>query len=93
MNEVTVIYSPQCPSNAHFIREIGEWSRPYGVALEAINVFEEHERAQEYLGDTPVGRTKHLFITVFIDGRWIPGHPGNPRFKDDFLRALEEETR
>jgi hypothetical protein len=60
--------------------------------LEAINVFEEHERSQKYLKKTPVGHTKHLFIAVF-DGRWIPGHPGNPRFKGDFLRDLEEETR
>ena len=89
MHKVTVIYSPQCPSNSHFIREIREWSREHGATMEAINVFEEHEEARKYLEKTPYGRTKHLFITAFIDGRWIPGHPGNPQFKDDFLRALE----
>ena len=91
MHKVTVIYSPQCPSNAHFVREIEDWSRSYGVSVESIDVFEEHERAQRLLENTPLGHLKHLFITVFIDGRWIPGHPGNPRFKGDFLRALEEE--
>lgn len=93
MRKLTVLYTPQCPSNAHFVREIEDWSRSYGVSVESIDVFEEHERAQRLLENTPVGHTKHLFITVFIDGRWIPGHPGNPRFKGDFLRALEEETR
>jgi hypothetical protein len=24
-----------------------------------------------------------------VDGRWVPGHPGNPRFRDDFVEALE----
>ncbi len=93
MHKVTVIYSPQCPSNPHFISEIREWSRPHGATVEAINVFEEHVEARKHLEKTPYGQSRHLFITAFIEGRWIPGHPGNPRFKEDFLRALEEETR
>ena len=93
MRKLTVIYTPQCPSNTHFIREMEDWSRPYGVSVEAIDVFEDHEKAHRLLENTPVEHTKHLFIAIFIDGRWIPGHPGNPRFKGDFLRALEEETR
>jgi hypothetical protein len=90
MRKLTVLYSPQCPSNAHFIREMGEWSRPYGATVEAINVFEDYEKALKHLENTPFGHTKNLFIAAFIDGRWIPGHPGNPQFKEDFMRALEE---
>jgi hypothetical protein len=89
MSEVTVVYSPQCPSNVHFINQMREWSRPYGVEFQAIDAFEEHERAAEYLKETPVGYTRHLFITVFVDGRWVPGHPGNPRFREEFIDALE----
>ena len=89
MREVTVVYSPQCPSNLHFINQMRELARPYGAEVEAIDAFEEHERAAEYLKETPIGRTRHLFITVYVDGRWVPGHPGNPRFRDDFVEALE----
>ena len=89
MKEVTVVYSPQCPSNIHFINQMRELARPYGAEVEAIDAFEEHERAAEYLKGTPIGHTRHLFITVFVDGRWVPGHPGNPRFRDDFVEALE----
>lgn len=90
MREVTVVYSPQCPSNIHFINQMREWAKPYGAEVEAIDAFEEHERAAEHLKGTPIGHTRHLFITVFVDGRWVPGHPGNPRFRDDFVEALEE---
>jgi hypothetical protein len=90
MKTVTVIYSPQCPSNTHFIREIKEWSRPYNVTFEIINIFEESEKALRYIQRTPIGYTKHLFITTFVDGRWVSGHPGNPQFRRDLLSVLEE---
>ena len=90
MRKVTVLHSPQCPSNAYFVREIAAASEARGAEVEAIDVFEEHERAKELMDGTPLGHTRHLFIAVFVDGRWIPGHPGNPRFKGDLLSALEE---
>ncbi len=87
-----MVYSPQCPSNVHFIREIEEWSKLYKTTVETINVFEESERAGKYIEKTPIGYTKHLFIAVFIDGKWIPSHPGNPQFGEDLLRSLKETT-
>jgi hypothetical protein len=29
MREVTVVYSPQCPSNIHFINQLREWAKLY----------------------------------------------------------------
>ena len=69
MREVTVVYSPQCPSNIHFINQMREWAKPYGAEVEAIDAFEEHERAAEHLKETPIGHTRHLFITVFVG--WV----------------------
>ncbi|UCH56793.1 MAG: hypothetical protein JSV18_05430 [Candidatus Bathyarchaeota archaeon] len=88
MRRLAIIFSPQCPANVYFIDKIREWAEPYGVDVKVINAFEDQERARTFLTRTRVGFDRHMFITVFIDDRWIPGHPGNPKFKQDLLKEL-----
>ncbi|RLI10781.1 hypothetical protein DRO42_00020 [Candidatus Bathyarchaeota archaeon] len=92
MKKLTIIYSPQCPWNTHFMGEITNWASSHDVEIEEIDVFEAYETAKTYLEKTTIGFTRHMFITVFVDGEWVPGHPGNPEFKTHLLKALGEAT-
>lgn len=88
MKKVTIIYSPQCPWNIHFMNNIEECITPYDVAVERVDIFDEYGRAKKLLDETTIGFDRHMFIAVFIDGEYVPGHPGNPEFKRELLKTL-----
>jgi hypothetical protein len=93
MSKITIVYTPQCPSNLHFIRQIREWSKPYGASVDAINIFGEYKRAKKFIDLINAGYTKHMFIIVFVDSQWVHRHPGNPQFREEFLKTLEIMTK
>jgi hypothetical protein len=39
--------------------------------------------------ESGVGSVRNLFIRVYLDGKLVPIHPGNPRFKEILTEALE----
>jgi NAD(P)H-flavin reductase len=87
--KLTVLYTPQCPSNLYFVKTIKEWAAPHSVEVEAINVNEEDEKARLLMEHSGVGRVRNLFIRVYMDGEIIPTHPGNPNFFETLNGALE----
>ena len=87
--KLTVLYTPQCPSNTYFVKAIKAMAAPYQAEVEAINVHEEHEKARTLMEETRVVSIRNLFIRVYLDGELIPIHPGNPRFKETLAEALE----
>jgi hypothetical protein len=89
---LTVLYTPQCPSNLYFVRTITEWAAPHGVEVEAVNVNEDYEKARDLMEDSGVGRVRNLFIRVYMDGGLIPTHPGNPNFFEILDETLEART-
>ena len=86
---VTVLYTPQCPSNLYFVRGIEEVAAAYDADVEIINVHEEHEKGRTLMEGSGVGVTRNLFIRVYLDGELFPIHPGNPRFEELLAGALE----
>jgi len=86
---LTVLYTPQCPGNAAFIRAITEMAEPYGADVEVIDVTAEPGRAGALMERWGFGRIRNLFIRVAVDGRLIETHPGNPRFMEELRGALE----
>ena len=89
---LTILYTPQCPSNLYFVRTIKDWAAPHGVEVEAVNVNENHERARALMEDSGVGRVRNLFIRVYMDGELVPTHPGNPNFFATLDEALVART-
>ena len=87
--KVTILYTPQCPSNLYFVEAIRGMVAPYPMEVEAVNIHEEHERAQTLMEESGVGSIRNLFIRVYLDGELIPIHPGNPRFREVLAEALE----
>ncbi len=87
--KVTVLYTPQCPSNLYFVKGIEEVAAPYQADVEIINVHEEYEKARTLMEASGVGVTRNLFIRVYLDGELLPIHPGNPRFNELLAGALE----
>jgi hypothetical protein len=85
--KVTILYTPQCPSNLYFVETIRGMAAPYPV--EAVNVHEEYEKVRELMEESGVGSVRNLFIRVYLDGKLVPIHPGNPRFKEILTEALE----
>jgi len=90
--KLTVLYTPQCPSNLYFVRTITEWAAPHGVVVEAVNVHEEYDRVEALMEYSGVGRVRNLFIRVYMDDVLIPTHPGNPNFFTALNEALEART-
>ena len=88
--KVTVLYTPQCPSNLYFVKGIEGVAAAYQADVEIINVHEEHEKARTLMEESGVGGTRNLFIRVYLDGELLPIHPGNPRFGELLAGALEE---
>jgi hypothetical protein len=70
-----------------------EWSKPYKASVELINVFDEYERAKKFMDLVQAGYTRHMFIVVFVNDQWGPIHPGNPRFREEFLMTMEIMTK
>ena len=87
--KVTVLYTPQCPSNLFFVKGIEEVAAPYDADVEIINVHEEHEKGRTLMEGSGVGVIRNLFIRVYLDGELFPIHPGNPRFEELLAGALE----
>lgn len=87
--KVTILYTPQCPSNLYFVNAIRGMVAPYPVEVEAVNVHEEHERARAIMEESGVGIIRNLFIRVYLDGELIPTHPGNLDFGETLAEALE----
>ena len=85
--KVTILYTPQCPSNLYFVETIRGMVAPYPV--EAVNVHEDYERVQGLMEESGVGSVRNLFIRVYLDGVLIPTHPGNPDFRETLTEALE----
>jgi len=89
MKRLTVLYTPQCPGNAAFIKTITEAAEPYGAEVDVIDVTAEPGRAGALMERWGFGRTRNLFIRAAVDGRLIEIHPGNPRFTKELGEALE----
>ena len=89
MKKLTIIYSPQCPWNLHFMEKIKVWTISHDVKIQEINVFDQYEKAKSLLNNTAIGYTTHMFIAVFVDGKLVPGHPGNPEFKNTLQKVLK----
>ena len=87
--KVTVLYTPQCPSNLYFVKGIEEAAAPYDADVEVINVHEEYEKARALMEGSGVGGIRNLFVRVYLDGELLPIHPGNPRFGELLAGALE----
>ncbi len=87
--KVTILYTPQCPSNLYFVEAIRGMVAPYPVKVETVNVHEDHEKARTLMEKSGVGSIRNLFIRVYLDGALIPTHPGNPDFKETLTEALE----
>ena len=87
--KLIILYTPQCPGNAAFIRAITEVAEPYGAEVEVIDVTAEPEKAGALMERWGFGRTRNLFIRVAVDGRLIETHPGNPRFMKELQDVLE----
>ena len=87
--KLTILYTPQCPSNPYFVKTIKEMAAPYQAEVEVINVHEEHEKARALMEKSGIGSIRNLFIRVYLDDELIPIHPGNPRFKETLTGALE----
>jgi len=87
--KLTILYTPQCPGNAAFIRAITETAEPHGAEVEVIDITAEPGKAREMMERWVFGRTRNLFIRVAVDGRLIETHPGNPRFMKELLEELE----
>jgi len=87
--KVTILYTPQCPSNIYFVEAIKGMVAPYPVKVEVVNVHEDYERATGLMVESGVSRIRNLFIRVYLDGALIPTHPGNPDFREILIGALE----
>lgn len=87
--KLTVLYTPQCPSNLYFVKGIEEAAAPYKADVEVVNVHEDYEKARALMEGSGVGVTRNLFIRVYLDGELLPIHPGNPRFGELLAGALE----
>ena len=87
--KVTILYTPQCPSNLYFVEAIKGMVAPYPVEVETVNVHEDYERARGLMEESGVGRIRNLFIRVYVDGALIATHPGNPDFRETLIGALE----
>jgi len=87
--KVTIIYSPQCPWNVHFIEEIKGWVSKVQTEIEEIDLFQNYEHAEKFLDDTGLGYDQHTFIAVFVNGKLVRGHPGGGDFKRRFMEALK----
>ena len=90
--KLTVLFTPQCPSNLYFVRTIKEWAASHGVEVEVFNVHEYYEKARSLMEGSGVGRVRNLFIRAYMDGELIPTHPGNPNFFETLNEALEAMT-
>ena len=87
--KVTILYTPQCPSNLYFVEAIKGMVAPYPVEVEAVNVHEDYETVRRLMEESGVGSVRSLFIRVYLDGVLIPTHPGNPDFGESLTEALE----
>jgi hypothetical protein len=87
--KVTILYTPQCPSNLYFVEAISGMVAAYPVEVEVVNVHEDYERARGLMEESGVGSIRNLFIRVYLDGTLIPTHPGNPDFRETLTGALE----
>ena len=87
--KLTILYTPQCPSNPYFVKTIQEMAAPYQADMGAINVHEKHEKTRTIMEESGIGQVRNLFIRVYLDGEFIPIHPGNPRFMEILTEALE----
>jgi len=66
------------------------WVESYEIDVETFNVYESDDWKILYGEDTEIVFSRHLFCKVFLDGRAIEPHPGNPVFKGNIIKALEE---
>jgi len=89
MKRLTILYTPQCPGNAAFVRAITEAAKPYDAEVDVVDVTAEPGRAGALMEGWGFGRTRNLFIRVAVDGRLVEAHPGNPRFVVELRGALE----
>jgi hypothetical protein len=87
--KVTILYTPQCPSNLYFVETIRGMVAPYPVEVEAVNVHEDYEKVRGLMDESGVGSIRNLFIRVYLDGKLVPIHPGNPLFKEILTETLE----
>jgi hypothetical protein len=87
--KVTILYTPQCPSNLYFVEAIRDMVAPYQVEVEAVNAHEDYERVRGLMEESGVGVIRSLFIRAYLDGVLIPTHPGNPDFRETLTEALE----
>jgi hypothetical protein len=90
MKELLILYTPQCPSNLHFITKIKTWVQPYNINVKTVNVFENKDWKNFGSEHSEIGYTRHLFFKVFLEGRHIDPHPGDPKFKENLINALEK---